>query len=331
MTSFIEAGLAAVVHRFGPPEVIRIERVGTPPPGPGEVRLRVQAAGVGSWDAQVRSGKGSTPQSLPLVLGGDLAGVVESVGPGVVAVGVGDVVFGVTNSQLTGACAELALAEAARILCPTHDAHLDRGRGGPGRRLHRAPDHRDRRHLGRDADARARCQWERRSVDDSARSAPRRRGGGGRARFRIGRGASARGTPGAHLPSRPDSGVRPGARHGGGRVGQLVPPSAPTGRPAGIFGAKHRTRVIRAPRHLRPILRGEGHLGSPRASCPDGSTEVDFRWHSGKCCRSGTQFLRTGSSRASSRRPRAISSSGSPTDAPWQGRGTSCRPYVRPI
>ncbi|RPH72086.1 MAG: NADP-dependent oxidoreductase [Myxococcaceae bacterium] len=115
MTSSVDAGLAAVVHRFGPPEVIQIELVGTPPPGSGQVRLRVQAAGVGSWDAQVRSGKGPTALSLPLVLGGDLAGVVESVGPGVAAVGVGDVVFGVTNPQLTGACAELALADAARI------------------------------------------------------------------------------------------------------------------------------------------------------------------------------------------------------------------------
>ncbi|HUM12660.1 MAG TPA: NADP-dependent oxidoreductase [Myxococcaceae bacterium] len=116
MTSSVDTGLAAVVRRFGPPEVIRIEPVATPPPGPGQVRLRVQAAGVGAWDAQVRSGLGPIAHSLPLVLGGDLAGVVESVGPGVAALEVGDAVFGVTNTRLTGACAELALAEAARIL-----------------------------------------------------------------------------------------------------------------------------------------------------------------------------------------------------------------------
>ena len=115
MTSSVNAGLAAVVRRFGPPEVIGVEIVDTPPPGPGQVRLRVQAAGVGSWDAQVRSGMSPTARSLPLVLGGDLAGVVESLGPGVGAVGVGDVVFGVTNTQLTGACAELALADVTRI------------------------------------------------------------------------------------------------------------------------------------------------------------------------------------------------------------------------
>ena len=124
MTSSVDAGLAAVVQRFGPPEVIQIELVGTPPPGSGQVRLRVQAAGVGSWDAQVRSGKGPTALSLPLVLGGDLAGVVESVGPGVAAVGVGDVVFGVTNTQLTGACAELALADAAKRVLVARRARL---------------------------------------------------------------------------------------------------------------------------------------------------------------------------------------------------------------
>lgn len=120
MTSSVDTGLAAVVRRFGSPEVIGIEPVGTPPPGPGQVRLRIQAAGVDSWDAQVRSGKGPSAQSLPLVLGGDLAGLVESVGPDVVAVGIGDAVFGVTSTRRTGACAELALADAARIcLRPT--------------------------------------------------------------------------------------------------------------------------------------------------------------------------------------------------------------------
>lgn len=110
-------GLAAVVRRFGAPEVIQIEPVHTPPPAAGQVRLRVQAVGVGPWDAQVRSGRSPTAQSLPLVLGADLAGVVESVGPGVASVRVGEVVFGVANAQLTGGCAELALADAARI-CP---------------------------------------------------------------------------------------------------------------------------------------------------------------------------------------------------------------------
>ncbi|HZJ52879.1 MAG TPA: NADP-dependent oxidoreductase [Myxococcaceae bacterium] len=115
MTSSVDAGLAAVVRRFGPPEVIGIELVDTPPPGPGQVRVRVQAAGVGPWDVQVRSGKSPVPRPLPLVIGAELAGVVETVGPGVSSVAVGDVVYGVTNAHFTGAHAELALADEARI------------------------------------------------------------------------------------------------------------------------------------------------------------------------------------------------------------------------
>jgi NADPH:quinone reductase-like Zn-dependent oxidoreductase len=115
MTSAVEAGLAAVVHRFGPPEVIQIETATVPAPDAGQVRLRVHAAGVGPWDAQVRSGRSSTSRPLPLVIGAELAGVVETVGPGVSSVAVGDVVYGVTNAHFTGAHAELALADAARI------------------------------------------------------------------------------------------------------------------------------------------------------------------------------------------------------------------------
>ena len=54
------------VHRYGPPEVIDFEEVAQPVPGPGEVLIRVQAAGVGPWDAWMRAGKAALPQPLPL-------------------------------------------------------------------------------------------------------------------------------------------------------------------------------------------------------------------------------------------------------------------------
>ncbi len=44
------------IHRFGGPEVILFEDVPRPTPGMGEVLVRVHAAGVGPWDAQVRPG-----------------------------------------------------------------------------------------------------------------------------------------------------------------------------------------------------------------------------------------------------------------------------------
>ncbi|HEY1417002.1 MAG TPA: NADP-dependent oxidoreductase [Myxococcaceae bacterium] len=108
-------GLAAVVRRFGAPDVIQIERVTVPDPDAGQVRIRVHAAGVGPWDAAVRSGSTAFPAQLPVVLGAELSGEVESVGPGVDSLRVGDVVFGVTGERLTGAYAEVALAKVVTI------------------------------------------------------------------------------------------------------------------------------------------------------------------------------------------------------------------------
>ena len=106
---------AVRVHRFGPPEVIALEDVPKPEPSNGEVVVQVKAAGIGPWDALIRSGKSALPQPLPLVLGSDLSGVIDSIGPGVEPFKVGDEVFGVTNERFTGAYAEYALAKAAMI------------------------------------------------------------------------------------------------------------------------------------------------------------------------------------------------------------------------
>jgi len=106
---------AVRVHSFGPPEVISIEDVPEPEPGDGEVVVQVKAAGVGPWDAWIRSGKSVLPQPLPLTLGSDLSGVIHSIGVGVEGLQTGDEVFGVTNERFTGAYAEYALAKAAMI------------------------------------------------------------------------------------------------------------------------------------------------------------------------------------------------------------------------
>jgi NADPH:quinone reductase-like Zn-dependent oxidoreductase len=106
---------AVRVHQFGGLEAIVYEEVPMPVPARGQVLVRVKAAGVGPWDAWVRVGKSALPQPLPLTLGSDLAGVVEDVGPDVSDVRSGDEIFGVTNSQFTGAYAEYAVAEAAMI------------------------------------------------------------------------------------------------------------------------------------------------------------------------------------------------------------------------
>lgn len=103
------------VHEFGAPETMVFESIARPVPGPGEVLVKVHAAGVGPWDAWIRAGKSALPQPLPLALGSDLSGEIEAVGPGVTGFGVGDQVYGVTNPQFTGAYAEHALASAAMV------------------------------------------------------------------------------------------------------------------------------------------------------------------------------------------------------------------------
>ncbi len=103
------------IHLYGPPEVIVFEEAEMPVPRFGEVLVKVAASGAGPWDCWVRAGSSVLPQPLPLTLGSDLAGVVEAVGPSVVAFKPGDEVFGVTNAGFTGANAEYAVASTAMI------------------------------------------------------------------------------------------------------------------------------------------------------------------------------------------------------------------------
>jgi NADPH:quinone reductase-like Zn-dependent oxidoreductase len=88
---------AARIHSFGPPDVVVVEDVPVPSPGPGEVLVRVMAAGVAPWDAIIREGKSKVSPQPPLTLGSDFSGVVEKVGPGVTDSAADDEVYGVTN------------------------------------------------------------------------------------------------------------------------------------------------------------------------------------------------------------------------------------------
>jgi NADPH:quinone reductase-like Zn-dependent oxidoreductase len=106
---------AVRVNRFGSPEVVVVQRVPVPAPGKGEVLVRVDAAGVGPWDAIIREGRSKVSPQPPLTLGSDLSGVIEAVGEGVTAFAIGDAIYGVTNPQFCGAQAEYAVAQAGMI------------------------------------------------------------------------------------------------------------------------------------------------------------------------------------------------------------------------
>ncbi|MFB4300736.1 NADP-dependent oxidoreductase [Actinomadura sp. NTSP31] len=107
--------MRAVSQRtWGGPEVLEVVEVRRPEAGPGEVLVRVTAAGVNPADWKIRSGavrKGAEP---PLTLGLDVAGVVEAVGDGVVGFRVGDGVFGSTFPP-NGAYAEFVAVPHERL------------------------------------------------------------------------------------------------------------------------------------------------------------------------------------------------------------------------
>jgi NADPH:quinone reductase-like Zn-dependent oxidoreductase len=103
---------AIVYDSFGGPEVLRVAQAEVPRPGPGQIRLRVRAAGVNQLDFKIRNGwmREVFPVTFPVTPGVEAAGVVEEVGPGVTGLAVGDEVLAFTD---TGAYAEYALATVA--------------------------------------------------------------------------------------------------------------------------------------------------------------------------------------------------------------------------
>jgi NADPH:quinone reductase-like Zn-dependent oxidoreductase len=80
------------IHEFGGPEVMKCEDVPEPQPGQGEIRIKIIAAGVNPVDWKIRRGLvGSLP--LPMIMGLDVAGIVDVVGQGEVSFQPGDEVF----------------------------------------------------------------------------------------------------------------------------------------------------------------------------------------------------------------------------------------------
>ncbi|WP_027164468.1 zinc-dependent alcohol dehydrogenase family protein [Mesorhizobium sp. WSM3224] len=87
-------------HRHGGPEVLRIEDVEVPPPGPGEVRISVKALGLNRAEASMRNGAYIETPLLPSGLGLEAAGIVDAVGAGVEAFAPGDAVSIIPPRQM---------------------------------------------------------------------------------------------------------------------------------------------------------------------------------------------------------------------------------------
>ena len=106
---------AIVVREFGEPDVMRVEEVPNPAPGPDQVLVRVRAVGVNPVDTYVRKGAYARRPKLPYTPGADAAGIVQAVGHGVVRFVPGQRVYITgTVAGAYGACAELAVCDPAQ-------------------------------------------------------------------------------------------------------------------------------------------------------------------------------------------------------------------------
>jgi NADPH:quinone reductase len=99
------------IHETGGREQLRLDDVPTPEPGPGQARVKIEATGVNFIDIYQRKGQYKMP--LPFTPGGEAAGVVDAVGPGVTEVRVGE---RVASATMPGAYAEYAVAPVANLI-----------------------------------------------------------------------------------------------------------------------------------------------------------------------------------------------------------------------
>lgn len=141
---------AVLCKHHGPATDLVVEEVPSPKPEAGQVLLSVHACGVNFADTLIIQGKYQFKPDLPFTPGGEIAGIIKAIGPGVTGLRLGDRVVAATT---WGGYAEEALAEARRVLpmpdgmdfdtaCAfliaygtSHHALKDRGELKPGERL----------------------------------------------------------------------------------------------------------------------------------------------------------------------------------------------------
>lgn len=118
------------IHELGGPEVLRLDDLDVGDPGPGEVRLRVQAIGLNRAEALFRAGQYLEAAELPARIGYEAAGIVDAVGPEVSGVAIGDAVSVVPSFSLnaygtygdTAIVPAYALAKTPAQLSPVESA-----------------------------------------------------------------------------------------------------------------------------------------------------------------------------------------------------------------
>ena len=102
---------AVVIHEYGGPEVLKYEDIPRPEPKDDQLLIRVIAAGVNPVDGMIRSGMFAKEgnRAFPIILGGDVAGVVEKVGSKITKFKAGDPVFAYVSLDNSGGYAQYAV------------------------------------------------------------------------------------------------------------------------------------------------------------------------------------------------------------------------------
>ena len=121
------------IRNYGGPEVLQYEDAPRPQPQTGEVLIRVHAAGVNPIDWKVREGymKDFWPHKFPLILGWDVSGTVEEVGPGVSRFKIGDEVYSVPDASRDGAYAEYIVVRESELALKPKSLHHIRAAAVP--------------------------------------------------------------------------------------------------------------------------------------------------------------------------------------------------------
>ncbi|MEV0407624.1 NAD(P)-dependent alcohol dehydrogenase [Actinoallomurus sp. NPDC050550] len=104
-------------HRYGGPEIMRLEEFELPSPQADEIAVAVKAASVNPIDWKLRQGqlKVLTGRSFPRAMGSDFAGVVRAVGPGITQFKPGDEDFGIARLKESGAYAEAVITRESYL------------------------------------------------------------------------------------------------------------------------------------------------------------------------------------------------------------------------
>jgi NADPH:quinone reductase-like Zn-dependent oxidoreductase len=111
---------AVRIHSFGDPEVLHLEEVDTPKPQPGEVLVKVGAAGINPVDYKIRQGKYPkiTAAQLPIILGRDVCGTIEQTAADGSGLRSGDEIYALLDWSLGGYAQYVALPASFCVVRP---------------------------------------------------------------------------------------------------------------------------------------------------------------------------------------------------------------------